>query len=248
MKILTSILSLFLVLEIHSQEEVKQSELSQQLIREWVATEKLLGQEKSEWLAEKAHVSQMLDLYVKELTKRNEELEKTGKAAASVDETQQKLETAIKDALEQRKKLADYLRKLQPRFQAIVKKFPESLQQELANDIEVLNGKTEDKNARDLLQAMINTLEAAARFNRGIYRASEAVTIGEVTLQAQVMYLGLGRAFFVVGDKAGIGMPAKDGWEWKRDDSLAASITKAMDIQEKKTHPQLIKLPVQVKP
>lgn len=237
-----------MVLEIQSQEEVSQSELSQQLIRQWVATEKLLGQEKTEWLAEKAHVSQMLELHAQELKKRNEELEKSGKAVAEVDQKQQELETSVKRNMQQRKKLAVYLKKLQPRFQAVVKQLPVRLKEELATDIETLEDEIENKNARDLLQAMINVLEAAARFNKGIYRASEAVTVGDTTLQAQVMYLGLGRAFFKIGDKAGIGVPSQEGWVWKQDDSLAEAIGKAMEIQEKKTHPQLIELPVQAKP
>ena len=246
MKKLTILLSLFFVVEIHSQEAVSQTDVAKELIRQWIQTEKLLSDEQETGEQEKAHSSELLGLYEKELKSLNELLA----AVPSVeldDEKKQKLEKKIQLDDEKRKQLRAFLLGQKPRILALVKKFPEPLQEQISETVEVLKSPEIDSSARELLMPMLNVIEAGNSFNAGVFLTSQKVVIGSDEWQADVMYLGLGRAYFWVGDKAGIGSPTDEGWQWTRDDAKLEEIKKAMSVFAKTTQPQLIKLPLKVK-
>jgi hypothetical protein len=246
MKILTTIIGLISVIEIHSQEVINQPDLAKEMIRQWIQTEKQLSDEQEKWKQEKAHVSQLLEIYEKELKLLNEELA----AVESVeldDEKKQKLESQIREDDEKRKQLRAFLLKQKPRILALIKKFPEPLQEQISETVEVLKSPEVDDSARDLLMPMLTVIEAGNSFNAGVFRTSHKVVVGSEEWQAEVMYLGLARAYFWVGEKAGVGVPSESGgWEWKRDDAWLIEIKKAMSVFDKSTPPELIKLPLKV--
>ena len=66
-----------------------------------------------------------------------------------------------------------------------------------------------------------------------------------VSREFQVMYFGLGIAYFVneSGTDAGYGSPSKKGWVWKRDDSLAQEISTGIDMVNNRAMPRFLKLP-----
>jgi hypothetical protein len=246
MKILTTIIGLISVIEIHSQEVKNQPDVAKEMIRQWIHTEKQLSDEQETWKQEKAHVSQLLELYEKELKLLDEELA----AAESVeldDAKKEKLENQIKKDDQMRIEARAILLKQKPRILGLIKKFPEPLQEQISETIAVLESNEVDESARDLLMPMLTVIEAGNSFNAGVFRTSQKVNVGNDEWQAEVMYLGLARAYFWVGDKAGVGVPSESGgWEWKRDDALMKEIKKAMSVFDKATQPELIKLPLKV--
>jgi len=249
MKFLTLILSLFLVIEIDSQElrATERSTVSaEEMIRQWVQTEKLLGKEKADWLREKEHLSDLLGLYEKEMKLLSEELAEIASADQD-DEKKVKLEKDIAGYDAERRKLRVYLLELKPRVQAVVKRFPEPLKQQISETTDALNAATSDKSARDILMPIISIVEAANSFNSGIFRTSQKVIVGGEDWQAEVMYLGLSRAYFSVGEKSGVGVPGANGWEWSQNDELTEQIKQAMSVYDKTTQPELIALPLKVK-
>jgi hypothetical protein len=246
MKKLTILLSLIFVIEIHSQEVVVgQSDVAKELIRQWIHTEKQLSDEQETWKQEKAHISELLELYEKELKLLNEELA-TVQSVELADEKKQKLEKQIQQDDEKRKQLRTFLLRQKPRIIALIKKFPQPLQDQISETVDVLNSPEIDSSARDLLMPMLSVVEAGNSFNAGVFRTSQKVVIGADEWQAEVMYLGLGRAYFWVGQKAGVGSPSANGWQWKRDDAQLKEIKKAMSVFDKTTQPELIKLPLKV--
>ena len=242
---LTTLLSLFFTIEIHSQDIVSQEDVAKELIRQWVKTEQQLSEEEETWKQEKAHVSELLELYSKELVLLNEELA----AVPSVeldDANKQKLDEQIKMDDLKRVELRDFLVRLKPRVLALVKKFPEPLQDQIFETMLELDSPDVDGSARDLLMPMLSMIDSGNSFHAGVYRTRHKVLIGEDEWQAEVMYLGLGRAYFWVGEKAGVGSPGAEGWQWKRDDALLREVKKAMSVFDKQTQPQLIQLPLKV--
>lgn len=246
MKLFTVLFSSLFVIEIHSQALADEGEATKEVIRQWVEAEKLLSNEKAAWKQEKAHMSELLELYAKELTLLNEELA----AVPSVemdDDKKQEFDKEIKDADAMRAKLKGFLLGLKPRMQSLVGKFPVPLQDQINEAVLALKATDADASARDLLTPMLNILDAGSSFNGGVYRTSEKVTIDAEDWQAEVMYLGLGQSYFWVGDKSGVGYPGPEGWQWERNDAIFAEVKKAMEVFDKKTQPQLIKLPLNLK-
>ena len=62
----------------------------------------------------------------------------------------------------------------------------------------------------------------------------------------QVMYFGLGAAYFVneSGTVAGYGKPTSQGWQWTRSDSLAREISTGVDMLNNRAMPRFLELPV----
>ncbi len=246
MKSFLALFSSLFVIEIHSQAQANEGEDIKEVIRQWVDAEKLLGNEKDAWREEKAHMSELLELYAKELALLNEELA----AVPSVemdDEKKQGFEKEIKDADAMRAKLKVFLLGLKPRVLSVVGKFPVPLQDQINEAVLALEATGLDASARDLLTPMLNILDAGNSFNGGVYRTSQKVTLGDEDWQAEVMYLGLGQSYFWVGTKAGVGYPGVDGWQWERNDAILTEVKKAIEVFDKKTQPQLIKLPLKLK-
>ncbi len=250
-KKLTSLLSLILIIEIHSQEgvskELNQDEVAKELLRQWIQTEKQLSDEEETWKQERRHISDLLGLYEKELKLLSEEL----KAAESVeidDEKKEKIQSQIKEDEQVRRKLREFLLVQKPRVLGLVEKFPVPLQDQIAQTVEELKSKEIEESPRDLLMPMLTVIEAGHSFNAGVFRTSQKVTVGAEEWQAEVMYLGLARAYFWVGEKAGIGIPSATGigWEWKRADEQLKEIKNAMVVFDKLSQPVLIKLPLKV--
>ncbi|MFT5906201.1 MAG: hypothetical protein ACI9E1_001807 [Cryomorphaceae bacterium] len=247
MKKLAILLILFSVIEIHSQELVNQPDVAKEMIRQWIHTEKQLSDERETWKQEKAHISELLVLYEKELKLLNEELA-TVQSVELDDEKKQKLEKQIEQDDEKRKQLRAFLLRQKPRMIELIGKFPQPLQDQISETVDVLNSPEIDGSARELLMPMLSVIEAGNSFNAGVFRTSQKVVIGADEWQAEVMYLGLGRAYFWVGEKAGVGSPSATGagWQWKRDDAQWKEIKKAMSVFDKTTQPELIKLPLKV--
>ena len=220
--------------------------VAKEMIRQWVATEKLLGDEAAEWKVEKARVSELLGLYEKELTLLTEELEKSGSVATTVDETKSELEKKIAASKAKRVQLKSFLIGLNPRVLSLVKKFPAPLQTQLVGAVAVLQDVNDETAIREMLQATVNVIEAGGNFNRGIYQNKQTISVAGEVINVDVIYLGLGRAFFSVGKKAGVGVPSKDGWKWQRKDEMSDEVVKAVQVFNKSTQPQLVELPVKV--
>lgn len=221
---------------------------AKELIRQWVATERLLGEELNEWREEKARVNERLKLHTAELKLLNEELEKAGKSVAGIDDRRAELESKVSDGVATRMKLREFLLRLKPRIIALEKKFPEALKLQVEESMMVLESINDETSVRDVLQATVNVLEQANTFNGSVYQSNESITIGADTWNAEVIYLGLGRAYFYVGSKAGVGQVGSDGWSWTRNDKIFGEVKKAVEVFKKQRQPQLVELPIQVKP
>ena len=246
MKLIIPLISLFSIIEISSQVQADPSEASKEAIRQWVETEKLLSSEKEGWKQEKEHLSELLDLYAKELILLNEELT-TVPSIEIDDEKKQDLERQSKKADQTRASLKKFLLTLKPRVIALVANFPEPLQDQINESVLSLKSTDSGASARDLLLPMLSIVDAGSSFNSGVYRTSQKVSVGDEDWQAEVMYLGLSRSYFWVGSKSGIGYPSAEGWQWERKDEIFEEVKKAMAVFDKKTQPQLITLPLKVK-
>ena len=98
-----------------------------------------------------------------------------------------------------------------------------------------------------LAQATIALLSTAGRFNRSLTLAEETRTLdGGKKVSVDVLYLGLSRAFYAArsGELAGVGIPQKDGWEWKAQPEIAEDVRVAIAVYRKDKQPQLLKLPI----
>ena len=93
---------------------------------------------------------------------------------------------------------------------------------------------------------LLSLLQAISLYHSNISLERQEFSLEDgVSREFQVMYFGLGIAYFVneSGTVAGYGSPSKKGWVWKRDDSLAQEISTGIDMVNNRAMPRFLKLP-----
>jgi len=216
----------------------------QDLVSQWLQTERLISKESLDWREEKAHISQLLDLYEKELTLLNEELSKAGKNASLVDEEAEALKENLKQSEDARRKAIASLSAIKPRVQKLLARFPEPLQMQLLDEEFILSEKVTNANSGEIFRAIIKILQEASRFHRSFTFEEQEILLNDETYRAKVMYLGLNRGFFLAGEKAGTTSSSADGWTFTERNELAGELRKAFAIQTKETPSAFFELPL----
>ena len=239
----------------HAQESAKATGegnpvQARELIRQWVETERLISEEKSAWQAEKQQMQNLLEIYGKELSLLNEELNAAGSSAGLVDENKEQLEASLNEYREARQFLREAVARLLPRLKNLAKRFPVPLMEELGADIEFLHSPEALGDPRDTLKSMIAVLNAAGRFNRTLTLAEDTRVLGSgKKVSVNVLYLGLCRAYYASanGSIAGTGAPSIQGaWEWTEQNEIADQVRQTISVYLKAGQPQLVNLPVQL--
>jgi hypothetical protein len=214
------------------------------LVEQWLETERLLSKEAEDWLAEKDHTNQLLELYRKELSLLDEELASAGKNAGLVDEEAEKLKAKIKASETARRQAIAFLNKLKPRVTKLVDRFPAPLKDTVEQEAFALKNDVTNDNAAEILRAFIKILQEAARFNRTFTFEEEEITLNGKSYAAKMMYFGLSRAYFLAGEKAGLARPGEEGWTFEERNELAEELTRAFAIQAKETQSGFFKVPL----
>ena len=96
---------------------------------------------------------------------------------------------------------------------------------------------------------MVAVLNEADRFNSAITLAIEVRKDPDgKDRQVQVLYLGVGQAYFADqgGTFAGTGVPAAKGWEWSANAALGKAIRKVIDIYENERGAEFVPVPVNI--
>ena len=227
--------------------------VSRELIRQWVKIERIISEEKSAWQVEKQRMQDLLGIYQKELKLLNEEITEAGSSVDLVDEDKENYEAELKQYREAQQLLRAAMARLLPRMKSLMSRFPQPLIDELSTDVDLLRSPEALGNSRGVLKSMIAVLSTADRFNRSITLAEETQQLPDgKTMKANVLYLGLCRAYYATssGDTAGIGTPSKEpgkeGWTWKSEPKIADDVRRTIAVYQKSQQPQLIKLPVKV--
>jgi hypothetical protein len=103
-----------------------------------------------------------------------------------------------------------------------------------------------DISLRQRVDTLLSLLQAVSLYHRNISLERQEFSLEDgVSREFQVLYFGLGIAYFVneSGTVAGYGSPNKSGWVWKRDDSLALEISTGVDMVNNRAMPRFLKLP-----
>lgn len=227
---------------VNGQEKIT----GEDLIDQWVKTERLVVTERLDWEKRKVDSQQLMKLYQAELILLNEELDKTGKHATLFDENSESLKQSIKDSEAARLLAIHYLTQLKPKMLVLVMKFPNILQDQLNEQTFTLQNEVNNATVQDALRAMTKILQEAARFNRNYVFEEQSIELEGEMLRAKVMYLGLSCAFFQAGEKFGTAEPTKEGWVFKLNPNISKEVKKAFAIENKSVPSSFFKLPLRL--
>lgn len=218
------------------------------MLEQWIETERLISSEGRDWKVEQAALAELIDLYRTEIALLNEELEQAGVSTQQADGQKEKLSKEILSYRASRKQLEITVDEQAQRMLRLAQRFPQPLLQLVKPQRDVLK-ETEVSMVRERIVALLEILRQAGKFNRVMTYSEELQAIdGGGKRQLSILYMGLGRAYYLTGDTAGSGSPTANGWEWKADGGLREDVEKAIAIHQGSAQPALVELPVEVKP
>jgi hypothetical protein len=209
-----------------------------------VDVQTLDSKELSDWEARKSEFGALLELHRKELELLDEELSKAGQSAPGHDGAVETLKSEIAALKETRRIAAEAVARNVPRTLALAKRFPAPLRTECEPELSVLKSWSSADEPREALRSILALLGKAEQFNRRLTRVTEVRNNRE----AEVLYLGLARAFYADSKgKAGIGQPGADGWTWESRPEIHSELITALATLDKKRPPTMVKLPLEIK-
>ena len=135
---------------------------------------------------------------------------------------------------------------------ALMARFPDPLKDRTSNVRLRIPVKKEDlrgRSAAERMQNVVAMLNEADRFNSAITLAIEVRKDAEgKDRQVQVLYLGLGQAYYADqgGTFAGTGVAGAEGWDWTANAGLGPAIRKVIDIYENERSAEFVPVPVNI--
>jgi ATP-dependent exoDNAse (exonuclease V) beta subunit len=190
-------------------------------------------------------------LFERELKSVQEELGKLSTNSSVAEVERSKSEEELKTTLEALEAVKGILGDLESQLKALKPLFPAPLGATVENLLNRLPADPANTKAgvSERMQTVVGILNEVDKFNNAILVSNEKQPNekGEL-LSVDVIYLGLGQAFFVAptSDFAGVGVPSPDGWKWTRKDDLAGSVRRAVAMYRNQTPAEFLALPVTV--
>ena len=204
-------------------------------IDQWVETEQIISEEKSQWKIEEELLQKTHNLLNSELNRLNLALDDLESSVSAAEEERASLNEKKENLKAGESVILRNIENLEASIKSILPSLPEPLLKELNPVIKRLNQmeNSVSGNITDRLQNILLILNKANKFNSNIKSVTELRKSEDgKTIQVTTLYLGLASAYYVdgVGEISGIGRPTLNGWEWFEDNSISNEIRKLADI------------------
>ena len=222
-------------------------------IEKWVQTRQLIAKRDADWRVERENIGQSIGLLQREIDLLKGEIDKSEQVDSEADAEKKRITLSLEDLKQANKAVDAALWGMERQALALMARFPDPLKDRTSNVRSRIPLKKEDlrgRSAAERMQNVVAMLNEADRFNSAITLAIEVrKDAGEKDRQVQVLYLGLGHAYYADqgGLFAGVGVPGIEGWTWTVNDGLGSKIRDVIDIYENEQKAQFIPVPVNIK-
>ena len=210
-----------------------------EFVREYLDLKRTKVEEQNAWKHDKLLLTKTRNLYREEIALLKEEVKK-----AKVAMQDSALEETRKEIANKSEVIAEFelqLKRSLPQLRELGKTFPQPLLD--AVKVHLLQLDDSRRSWSDKLKAYVQVLSAAERFQRNLTLVKHELLLEGGTVSAEVLYLGLGKAYFRVagasGDKSfGEGIALKDSWSWSLTEEQGAGIARLFQVYEKQVSPE----------
>lgn len=220
------------------------------VLREWVATQSLLSEERETWAEEKAALEDTIALLKQEkamLEERIEEREEAADAASDrrseLSQRKEKLDAAAESAGEA---LAEY----EGALKGWVDRLPGILKDEIDPLLRRLRKSGQSAGLGRRLQTVVGILTQIDKFNSSVTFAKTLREDPETGAKREcdTLYFGVGYAVYAdgAGSLAGYGRPGPDGWVWETAPDMAADVRRLVAIYKNNAPAAYVPVPVTV--
>jgi hypothetical protein len=220
--------------------------LLQKKTSEWIQTRRMIGEETAAWQEEKASLADLNAIRTKETAQLDEVVKAAGIRIEELGTKKAALTQEQTDLKAWRAKLEADLAKLEADLLPLLPRFPAPLREKIEESLIRLESPEADQPLQNRARDLLLVLQACTEFQNQLTIDSEVREIGGERREVEVLYLGLTQAWYVdaAGKHSGHGVPGDQGWTWTEDNSLAARVRSAIEIQARRAVPAFVELPL----
>lgn len=218
-------------------------------VGKWIATQKLIYQERRDWQQQREILGSRVELMRKEIGELEAKLAETGRTAAEADEKKSAAGAERRRLQEE----SDHLAAAVGEFEVAVRRIETLLPPPVLEKVQpLLQRVPEDPHSTKVsvaerFQNVLGFLNEVNKANADIILATEVRTLSGKPTEVKTVYLGLAQAYYLSAKgEAGAGRPTPDGWVWTVANDLAPRILEVVEILEGKAQPKFISLPVKI--
>ena len=221
-------------------------------IEKWVETRQLIARRGADWRVEHGSIDQSIGLLQREIELLNAEIAKSEQVDSQADAEKKRITLNLDELKKANQVVEAVLWGMERQTLALIARFPEPLKDRTSNVRSRIPLKKKDlrgRSAAERMQNVVAVFNEADRFNSAITLAIEVRKDPEgKDRQVQVLYLGLGQAYYADqgGMFAGTGVPDSEGWDWTTNPALGQAIRKVIDIYENERGAEFVPVPVTI--
>ena len=219
-----------------------------QIIEEWVKTKQIFSEEKSIWKSEKVALLDIEDALSKEIEELEKKLLQFEEENVGATQQRTNLTSRKEKAQTASLQLSEGMQKIENEIKETNSLLPSPLRDRLSTFYEKTDStKNKKLPLRKRLEASVALLQSIHLFHRSVHLERQEFSLDDgKSREFRVIYFGLGVAYFVneSGSVAGWGKPAKNGWQWTRQDELAKEISTGVSIMDNRAMPRFLELPI----
>lgn len=224
-------------------------ELFQQQVKQWLALKSACASEASDWRTTEQRMQEevrLLELRRDQLEQEKKRLDETLASRDTEQESLLKNVDATQRALQSLEALPN---EWEHTLQALYRRIPAPLQEELQMDADVPGGT--DWTVSQRLRRLLDLYGRIEQLQQQVHVVTEVMEVrpGE-SREVDVMYLGISAGYAVARDGtwAAVGRPGTEGWQWSAAEGKADIIRQAMRVCANEEPPELVRLPLQFNP
>ncbi len=221
------------------------------VIEKWQETRRIISSEKRDWAIGREVLEERIAIVADEIDELRGRIVETRENVTASEAKRAEL-AARNEALRAASAvLATSIGDLEARTRSLIDRLPrpivdrvDPLARRLPNPDEPGDASLSERYAN-----VIGILNEIDKFNREVHVVSESRTLASgATAVVEVMYVGLGHAYYVTEkrDAAGIGRPGPDGWTWTPVNQAADAVAQAIAVQKNEAPAAFTPLPIKM--
>ncbi len=213
----------------------------------WVETRQLISEETNRWREEKDYLRLSAEMLERELLRLEKDIARLEAETAGARLEQERLREENQNLETTGNRVSERIGAIETALSGIAGSFPQPLRDRTG---ELLARLPADDPAGASLgrrtQTVVGLLGEADRFQESVHAPRQIIPGDDGSdVEVRVLYLGLGQAYFLSpdGERAGIGRPGEDGWDWTSRPGIAREIRRAFAVYDNEAAPEFSRLP-----
>lgn len=227
------------------------AELQEQL-KQWVLTRQLISREKADWAEQKATWQSLNEIRRQEKEQLEEFTTAARKRIPQISAKKEALADEEKDLRQWRKDTLRGVDEWEGSLRPLLSRFPAPLRRSLRDPISRLEaGEGDDSRPlQERVRDVVLILQGFREFQDSLTIDKEVLSLEGEEREVDVLYVGLGRAYFTDPSDSvgGYGLPSEEGWKWQVESSIAAEVRKAIEMRRNQIPPEFLTLPIPANP